>query len=138
MSDTTDQIGSAVISTALSTAAGFIGGPVLAAAVGIICGVPVQLLAAAALATVIWLDPVTGIWLAVAALAALAGFILGAVRRPPRLSLITRRDDSGHRITQLETQLTHARVREQALLAALASRPPAYPPAPVIRGSVTR
>jgi hypothetical protein len=127
----------------LSALAGLLGGPWLAAVVGFTCGLPVPVLAVAVpLAVMIWLDPITGIWLAITVITATGGFILGAVRKPATgLHLLTCRDDSGQTITHLQAQLALASQRERALLAALThTHPPGAPralPAPAIRGQVT-
>lgn len=142
MTGTAPSVRGAVAATALSALAGMIGGPWLAAAAGFACGLPVQLIAVAApLAVMIWLDPITGIWLAIAVIFAVGGFILGAVRKPPPgLRLITCRDDSGQTIAHLQEQLALASQRERALLAALTQTQPGSLralPAPTIRGQVT-
>ena len=143
MADLSGPVRAAAVATVLSAIAGLFGGPWLAAVVGFSCGLPVPLIVAAgSLALMIWLDPLVGIWLAIAAIAAIVGFILGAARKPPSgLRLITCRDDSGQTIAHLQAQLALASQRERALLAALAHihhpGPPAALPAPVIRGQVT-
>jgi hypothetical protein len=145
MSADRNPVTDAVTGTALSALAGLIGGPWLAAVVGLACGLPVTMLAVAgSLALMIWLDPITGIWLAIAAIAAIGGFILGAVRKPAvtGLHLVKCRDDSGQTIAHLQAQLALASQRERALLAALTHihHDPGSPralPAPVIRGQVT-
>jgi LytS/YehU family sensor histidine kinase len=143
MSADRNPVADAVTGTALSALAGLFGGPWLAAVVGLACGLPVTMLAVAgSLALMIWLDPITGIWLAIAAIAAIGGFILGAVRKPAVTGLITCRDDSGQTIAHLQAQLALASQRERALLAALTHthHDPGAPralPAPVIRGQVT-
>jgi hypothetical protein len=144
MTDLIGPVRAAAVATVLSAVAGLFGGPLLAAVVGFACGLPVPLIASSGLlALMIWLDPITGIWLAVAATAAIVGFILGAVRKPAvtGLHLITCRDDSGQTIAHLQAQLALASQRERALLAALTRihqpGPPRALPAPVIRGQVT-
>ncbi len=143
MSDTQGAVRTAAVSTALSALAGLYGGPLLAAVTGFVSGLPLQLVAVTSLAAMIWLDPVTGIWLAITALAAAGGFILGVLRKPhPALyRKTTCRQDGTARIAHLETLLAQASERERALLAALAAtrshRPPAALPAPAIRGQVT-
>ena len=133
----------ATASTMISAAAGLVGGPWLAAVAGFACGLPIQLIAIAVpLAVMIWLDPIIGIWLAIAVIAAIGGFILGAVRKPPPgLTLITCRDDRGQTIARLQAQLALASQRERALLAALVhAHQPGSPralPAPMIRGQMT-
>jgi hypothetical protein len=137
------SIRAAVASTAISAIAGLFGGPWLAAATGFACGLPLMVAAVAIpLAVMIWLDPLTGIWLGISVITAVGGFILGAVRKPPPgLCLVTCRDDSGQIIADLQAQLALASQRERALLAALThTHQPASPralPAPVIRGQVT-
>jgi hypothetical protein len=143
MSDTAQAVGTAAVSAALSTAAGFLGGPLLAAAVGFVSGLPVQLVTASCLAAMIWFDPMIGVWLTIAAIAAVGGFILGVLRKPhPVLYRKTSRDDGSQRIAHLEAKLAQASDRERALLAALTDaynpRSPAALAAPRIRGQVTR
>ena len=145
MADSSGPVRAAAVATVLSAIAGLFGGPWLAAVVGFSCGLPVPLIAGSGLlALMIWLDPITGIWLAITAIALIGGFILGAVRKPAvtGLHLITCRDDSGQRIAHLQAQLALASQRERALLAALTCthHEPGSPralPAPVIRGQVT-
>jgi hypothetical protein len=140
VSGTTPSVRAAAASTLLAALAGLFGGPWLAAATGFACGLPLMFAAVAiALAVMIWLDPVTGIWLAISAATATGGFILGAVRKPPPgLCLVTCRDDSGQIIADLRAQLALASDRERALLAALShSGSPRALPAPVLRGQVT-
>ena len=143
MADLAHPVRAAAVATVLSVLAGLFGGPWLAAVVGFACGLPVPLIASSGLlALMIWLDPITGIWLAIAAIGAIGGFILGAVRKPAVTGLITCRDDSGQTIAQLQAQLALASQRERALLAALTHThhdpgPPRALPAPVIRGQVT-
>ena len=143
MSGTPPTARAAAAPTAISAIAGLIGGPWLAAAVGFACGLPLWYAALAVpLAVMIWLDPVTGIWLGIAVATGVGGFILGAVRKPtPGLTLITCRDDSGQTIARLQAQLALASQRERALLAALThTHQPGSPralPAPTIRGQMT-
>jgi hypothetical protein len=144
MADLAHPVRTAAVATVLSALAGLCGGPWLAAVVGFACGLPVPLIAGSGLlALMIWLDPITGIWLVIAAIAAVGGFILGAARKPASgLRLITCRDDSGQTIAHLQAQLALASQRERALLAALTHihHEPGSPralPAPVIRGQVT-
>src|SRR5207245_5876102 len=130
------------ISTGLTALAGFLGGPLMAAAVGFVSGLPGWLIAATSLAAMIWLDPMTGIWLAIAAAATTGGFILGTLRKPhPGLYRMTSRDDGSHRIAYLENRLAEASAREHALLTALTAtgypHPPATLPAPATQGPVT-
>jgi hypothetical protein len=137
-----DPVTDAVTGTALSALAGLLGGPWLAAFVGLVCGLPAWLFALGGLAVWIWLDPVTGIWLAVISVTATGGFILGTIRKPPPgLGCLTSRDDSTQRIAQLQARLDEAQARERALLAALTRihnpGSPAALPAPVIQGQVT-
>ena len=142
MTDHRDPVTNAVTGTALSALAGLLGGPWLAAFVGLACGLPARLFALGGLAVWIWLDPVTGIWLAVTATCAAFTFWLGTIRKPPPgLGCITIRDDSTKRIAHLQARLDEAQARERALLAALThihdSGSPAALPAPLIRGQVT-
>jgi hypothetical protein len=144
MPDNRNPVVTAVTGTALSAVAGLVGGPVLAAFVGLACGLPAQLLALGGLAVMIWLDPMLGIWLAITAATAIGAFILGTFRKPPPglgCITITSRDDGTQRIAQLQDRLAEAQVRERALLAALTcTHDPGSPqalPAPVIRGQVT-
>ena len=140
MTDTANVVRTAAVSTGLSALAGLLGGPLTAAAVGFVSGLPVQLIAATSLAAMIWLDPMTGIWLAIAVAAAIGGFILGALRKPhPALYSRTGGQDGTVRIAHLEDQLAQASQREAALLAALAITriPHAALTAPAIRGQVT-
>jgi hypothetical protein len=146
MTDNRDPVVSAVTGTALSAVAGLVGGPVLAAFVGLLCGLPARLIALGGLAVVIWLDPMFGIWLAITAVAAIGGFILGVFRKPPPglgCITITSREDGTARVAQLQDRLAESQARERALLAALTypHHIPGSPralPAPVIRGQVTR
>jgi hypothetical protein len=143
MTEPRQAMRNAAVSTGLSALAGLLGGPLLAALTGLACGLPIGLVGLTMLAVMIWLDPVTGIWLAITAATATGAFILGTLRKPPPgLLLATCRGDSGQRIARLETQLALAGQRERALLAALTvlhhSHPPAALPVPVIRGQVTR
>jgi hypothetical protein len=142
MTDTSDAVRTAAISTGLSALAGLVGGPLLSTAVGFVTGLPVQLIAAISLAAMIWLDPMTGIWLTIATVAAVIGFILGAVRRPPvSLAHVTSRDDGTQRIAHLEKRLAEASDRERALFAVLIHNcthsSPAALPAPRIAGQVS-
>ena len=114
----------------------------LTAVTGFITGLPAGLIAATSLAAMIWLDPMTGIWLAITAIAAIGGFITGTLRKPhPALYRMTSRDDGHPRIAHLENQLADASARERALLTALTAvhdpRPDTALPAPAIRGQVT-
>jgi hypothetical protein len=141
MTGTAPPVRAAVATPALSALAGLIGGPWLAAAAGFAFSLPVRVIAVVVpIAVMIWLDPITGVWLAVSVTTAIGGFILGAVRKPPPgLTLIHCRDDSGQTIAQLRAQLALASQRERALLAALTrinQAPPALP-APIVRGQVT-
>ena len=143
MTDTTNAVRTAAVSTALSALAGLLGGPATAAATGFITGLPIQLIAATSLAAMIWLDPMTGIWLAITAAAATGGFILGVLRKPHRaLYRKTGLAASGQNTAYLEDLLARASPRERALLAALiTARNPGSPvalPAPPARGQVTR
>ena len=127
MCETPKPGATAAVSAGLSALAGLLSGPAIAAAF---------------LAVMIWLDPITGIWLTVIAAAATAGYILGILRKPhPALYRKTVRDDGTRQIARLEHRLAEATIRERALLAALtaAHHPVSYPaaPAPVIRGRVT-
>jgi hypothetical protein len=138
-----DPVTNAVTGTALSALAGLFGGPWLAAFVGLVCGLPARLFALGGLAVWIWLDPVTGIWLAVTTVTATGGFILGTIRKPPPgLGCLTIRDDNVKRIAHLQARLDEYQARERALLAALTHvhhdhGSPAALPAPLIRGQVT-
>jgi len=143
MTDTTDGVRTAAISTGLSALAGLTGGPVMAAAVGFVSGLPGWLIAATSLAAMIWLDPMTGIWLAITSAAAIGGFILGMLRKPHRaLYRKTGRTASGQNTAHLEDLLAQASPRERALLAALVAahtpRSPAALAAPAIPGQVSR
>jgi hypothetical protein len=143
MTDTGNAVRTAAVSTALSAQAGLTGGPAMAAAVGFVSGLPGWLIAATSLAAMIWLDPMTGIWLAITAIAAIGGFILGILRKPhPGLYRATCRDDGSHRIAYLKNRLAEASTREHALLTALTAtsyaRPSAALPAPDIQGQVSR
>ena len=144
MSADRDPVTDAVTGTALSALAGLFGGPWLAAVVGLACGIPVRLAAiGTGLAVWIWLDPITGIWLAVTAVTTTGGFILGTIRKPPPgLGCLTIRDDGTQRIAQLQERLAESQARERALLAALTHihhdhGSPAALPVPLIRGQVT-
>jgi hypothetical protein len=78
----------------------------MAAAVGFVSGLPVQLVTASCLVAMIWFDPVIGVWLTIAAIAAVGGFILGVLRKPhPVLYRKTSRDDGSQRISHLEAKL---------------------------------
>lgn len=142
MTDTHEAVRTAAVATGLSAFAGIIGGPVAAAVVGFVAGLPVQLILAATLAGVIWFSPITGVWLFVVAIAAIGGFILGAIRKPPPgIYRLTGHMPTSQHIASLERQLAAARAREHALIAALTAahqrnRPPAMP-APIVRGEVT-
>ena len=143
MTDTASAVRTAAVSTALSALAGLYGGPVAAAATGFVTGLPISLIAATSLAAMIWLDPMTGIWLAITAAAAIGGFILGALRKPhPALYRKTGRTASGQNTARLEDLLAQASPREHALLAALiaASNPgsPVALPAPSARSQQAR
>jgi hypothetical protein len=140
MTETKEAVRAAAVSTGLSAFAGIIGGPVLAAVVGFVAGLPSLLILAITLAAVIWTSPITGIWLLVVAVTAVGAFILGAIRKPPLgIYRLSGQAPAGERVARLEQQLIAARVREQALVAALAaahqSRPSATP-APIVRGEV--
>jgi len=142
MTDTANAVRTAGVSTALSALAGLHGGPMAAAVTGFITGLPAGLIAATSLAAMIWLDPMTGIWLAITAIAAIGGFIVGTLRKPhPALYRMTSRDDGHPRIAHLENQLADASARERALLTALTAvhdpRPNTALPAPAIRGEVS-
>jgi hypothetical protein len=143
MTDTANAVRTAAVSTTLSVLAGLTGGPMVGALTGFITGLPLPLIAATSLATMIWLDPMTGIWLAITAAAATAGFILGVLRKPHRAlyrktGLTATGQDTGH----LEDLLAQASPREHALLAALiaASNPgsPVALPAPSARSQQAR
>jgi hypothetical protein len=143
MTDTTQAVRTAAISTALSALAGLTGGPAMAVAVGFVSGLPIWLIAATSLAVMIWLDPMTGIWLAITATAAISGFILGTLRKPhPGLYRMTSRDDGCHGIAYLKNRLAEASAREHALLMALTatgySRPSAALPAPAAQDQGSR
>jgi hypothetical protein len=143
MTDATDAVRTAAIPAGLSALAGLAGGPVIAATVGFVSGLPGWLIAATSLAAMIWLDPMTGIWLAITAAATIGGFILGTLRKPhPALYRMTSRDDGSHRIAYLENRLARASAREHALLTALTAtgypHPPATLPAPAIQSQVSR
>ena len=143
MTDTASAVRTAAVSTALSALAGLAGGPMAAAVTGFLTGLPAGLIAATSLAAMIWLDPMTGIWLAITSAAAIGGFIVGIVRKPhPALYRMTSRDDGRSRIAYLENRLAEASARERALLAALiaASNPgsPVALPAPPVRGKTAR
>jgi hypothetical protein len=145
MTDTQDAVRTSALATGLATFAGLVGGPVLAAVVGFAAGLPFPLIFAASLAAVIWLSPVTGVWLLVIAAVAVIAFIFGSIRKPP--SGLFRLTTPGHlaaheQIASLQRQLAAARAREHALAVALAHahtphRPPAVLPAPIVRGQVT-
>lgn len=140
MSDTSDAVRTAAISTGLSALAGIVGGPLLSTAVGFVTGLPVQLIAAISLGAMIWFDPMTGVWLAIAAITAVVGFIFGAIRRPPiSLAHVSSRDDGSQRIAHLEKKLAEASNRERALFAVLlhTHTQPAALPAPPIAGQVS-
>ena len=143
MTDTASAVRTAAVCTTLSALAGLAGGPLAAAVTGFITGLPIQLIAATSLAAMIWLDPMTGIWLAITAAAATAGFILGTLRKPhPALYRKTGHIISGQNAARLEDLLAQASPRERALLAALiAARNPGSPvalPAPPVRGQTAR
>src|SRR6266704_2829971 len=97
------------LSAVLSTAAGVIGGPVLAAA---------------AVA-----DPVTAAWLACLAVTALCAFVLGALRKaPPGFYRVLGHTPPGQQIGRLHRQLAAERVRAdqaEAILADLLATVPA-------------
>jgi hypothetical protein len=142
MTDTSNAVRTAAISTGLSALAGLVGGPLLSTAVGFVTGLPVQLITAVSLAAMIWLDPMTGIWLTIATVAAVVGFIFGAIRKPPiSLAHMTSRQDGTQRIAHLEKRLAEASNRERALVAALlhthAHSSPAVLPAPPVAGQVS-
>lgn len=120
MSADRDPVTNAVTGTALSALAGLLGGPWLAAFVGLVCGLPARLFALGGLTVWIWLDPVTGIWLAITAVTGAFAFWLGTIRKPPPgLGCLTSRDDGTACIAQLQQSLAQAQARERALLAAL-------------------
>ncbi len=140
MSDTSNAVRTAAISTGLSALAGILGGPLLGTVVGFITGLPVQLITALTLAAMIWIDPMTGIWLTIATVAAVTGFIFGAIRKPPvSLARMTSRQDGTQRIAHLEKRLAEASNRERALVAALlhTHSSPGVLPAPPIAGQVS-
>jgi hypothetical protein len=143
MTDTHEAVRTAAVATGLSAFAGIIGGPVLAAVVGFVAGLPLQLILAATLAAVTWISPITGVWLAIITVVAVIAFILGAIRKPPPgIYRLTGHTPVGQHITSLERQLAAARAREQALIAALTAahqrnRPPAVA-ALTVRGEVTK
>lgn len=140
MTDTSNMVRNAAVGTGLSALAGLLGGPVAASVVGFACGLPAALIAVIALATIIWLDPVTGLWLAVVAASAVVGFVYGAIRKPPiSLGSVTTRGDA-QRVASLQARLAEARAREHALITALArqhGQQPAALPAPAIGGQVS-
>jgi hypothetical protein len=126
MCETPKAQATVAVSAGLSALAGLLRGPAIVI-------VP--------LAVMIWLDPITGIWLTVTAAAATAGYILGILRKPhPLLYRKTIRDDGTWQIARLEHRLAEATTREHALLAALAAahHPGSYAavPVPAIRGRV--
>jgi hypothetical protein len=141
MTDTNDAVRTAAVSTALSAVAGIIGGPVMAAVTGFLTGLPIPLILTATLTAVIWISPITGLWLAITALAATGGFILGAIRTPPPgFFRALGHTPASDQIAHLHDQLATARAREHALTAALTaahcSQPPVTRPARIIRDQV--
>lgn len=112
MTDTQDAVRTAAISTALSALAGIVAGPAAAAVVGFITGVPAWLIVITTSAVMIWLDPMAGIWLLIAAITAAGAFILGTMRKPPPgVYRLSQPQADIKRIAQLQRQLAAAQAR---------------------------
>jgi hypothetical protein len=110
-----------------------VGGPVLAAAVGFVTGLPARLtltgLALIGLAAAAVADPVTAAWLAALAITAICAFILGALRKaPPGFYQVLGHTPPGRQIGRLHRQLVaeHARADQaEAIVADLLATVPA-------------
>jgi len=121
------------LSAVLSTAAGVVGGPVLAAAVGFVTGLPARFtltaVALAGLAAAAVADPVTAAWLAALAITALCAFVLGALRKaPPGFYRVLGHTPPGRQIGRLHRQLAAESARAdqaEAILADLLATVPA-------------
>ena len=84
MSDLPGAARTSGFATTVALVAGIACGPAAGVVAGFVAGLPVLPLGVmVGLGVAIWLSPLTGVWLLVAVVTALTGFVLGVLRKPP-------------------------------------------------------